>query len=222
MLKKLNLVLFVGMFTLGFNAFAYGATDFVEKEIVVDESDVELADKISADALLSYDPNGSLFEKITVLEQDKVVAQLEKERAQLELDLERLNAERMKIQMELDTLSGRAEQQQHELEAAKTQLEIQTEKLKKQLETVDEEPVRTVAVAQEKKEESSVSKKYKLINVVGVDNQLQATIEDISSGQNKRISVGKELDGYVIKSISLNEGIVFEKDGTTESLNIGK
>ena len=61
-----------------------------------------------------------------------------------------------------------------------------------------------------------------MINVVGVDNQLQATIEEIATGQNKRISVGKELDGYIVKSISLNEGIVFEKDGETESLNIGK
>ena len=58
--------------------------------------------------------------------------------------------------------------------------------------------------------------------MVGVGNQLQATIEEVSSGQNKRISVGKELDGYIVKSISLNDGIVFEKDGETESLSIGK
>jgi type IV pilus biogenesis protein PilP len=149
--------------------------------------------------------------------------ELEKERAQLDLDLERLNAERIKLQIELDTLSGRAEQQQQELEAAKAQLEIQTEKLKRQreaLEQNDYEPVEERP--QPKKQETSVSKKYKLINVVGVDNQLQATIEDIASGQNRRIAVGKELDGYVVKSISLNEGIVFEKDGIEESLNIGK
>jgi ABC-type histidine transport system ATPase subunit len=75
---------------------------------------------------------------------------------------------------------------------------------------------------QPKKEEANINKKYKLINVVGVDNQLQATIEDLSTGQNKRIAVGKELDGYIVTSISLNEGIVFEKDGVEESLNIGK
>ena len=89
------------------------------------------------------------------------------------------------------------------------------------MEAMDEEPA-PVVVVPEKKEETSVSKKYKLINVVGVDNQLQATIEEIATGQNRRIAVGKQLDGYIIKSISLNEGIVFEKDGTTESLNIGK
>ena len=151
-----------------------------------------------------------------------MVAQLEKERAQLDLDLERLNAEKIKLQMELDTLSGRAEQQQQELEAAKAQLEIQTEKLKRQMDSLDEQQEVAAAAAPEKKEESSVSKKYKLVNVVGVGNQLQATLEEVSTGQNRRIAVGKELDGYIVKSISLNEGIVFEKDGTTENLNIGK
>jgi type IV pilus biogenesis protein PilP len=215
MFKKLMFFMCVGLISVGVNYSAFAV------EEVIEEADIEMADRVSAEALMNYNENGSLFEKITVLEQEKVVAQLEKERAQLDLDLERLNAERIKLQIELDTLSGRAEQQQQELEAAKAQLEIQTEKLKKQMNTVNEEP-EVVAKVQEKKEESSVSKKYKLINIVGIDNQLQATIEEIPSGQNKRIAVGKELDGYIVKSISLNEGIIFEKDGETESLNVGK
>lgn len=224
MLKRLNLIMIVSLFAVGVNASAFAYDDYEEEEIVEESvSDVDMADKISADALLGYNENGSLFEKITMLEQEKVVVQLEKERAQLDLDLERLNAEKIKLQMELDTLSGRAEQQQHELEAAKTQLDIQTETLKRQMAALDEGPVSVpVAKTVEKKEDPEVSKKYKLINVVGMGNQLQATIEDITTGQNKRIAVGKELDGYIVKSISLNDGIVFEKDGETESLNIGK
>ena len=224
MLKKLFFMIFVGLIAIGTNSFAVADDEFIDEEIIeegVEENDAELADAVSSNALMNYDASGSLFEKITNLEQEKVVAQLEKERAQLDLDLERLNAERIKLQMELDTLSGRAEQQQ-ELEATKAQLEIQTEKLKRQMENLDEEESKPVVRAQEKKEETEISKKYKLINVVGVDNQLQATIEDVSNGQNKRITVGKELDGYIVKSISLNEGIVFEKDGETESINIGK
>lgn len=222
MLKKLNLMILVSLFVVGVNQSAFSDDDYIEEEIVEEGvSDADLADQMSTDALLNYDETGSLFEKITVLEQEKVVVQLEKERAQLDLDLERLNAEKIKLQMELDTLSGRAEQQQHELEAAKTQLDIQTEALKRQMAALDEEPA-PVAKAPEKKVETEVSKKYKLINVVGMGNQLQATIEDVTSGQNKRIAVGKELDGYIVKSISLNDGIVFEKDGETESLNIGK
>lgn len=221
MLKKLNLIMVFSLFAIGVNNVSYAIDEIIEEEII-EESDAELADQVSADALLNYNVDGTLFEKITTLEQEKVVAQLEKERAQLDLDLERLNAEKIKLQMELDTLSGRAEQQQQELEAAKAQLEIQTEKLKRQMDSLDEQPATAVAAVPEKKEESSVSKKYKLVNVVGVGNQLQATLEEVSTGQNRRIAVGKELDGYIVKSISLNEGIVFEKDGTTENLNIGK
>ena len=169
--------------------------------------------------------NGSLFEKITMLEQDKVVLQLEKERAQLNLELERLNAEKMKLQMELDTLSGRAEHQQQELEVAKAQLEAQAEKLKRQKEDLEERENKSVIendIEPIKTQPGEVSARYRVINIVGMGNQLQATIEEISSGQNKRVTVGKDLDGYTIKSISLSDGIVFEKDGVSESLNIGK
>jgi len=233
MWKKLNVFMVSLVMACGIN-FAASAQeeydDFIEEDVMYDapvdaQDDADMADKISVQALQDYNPNGSLFEKITMLEQEKVVVQLEKERAQLDLELDRLNAERIKLQMELDTLSGRAEQQQQELEAAKTQLEYQTEKLKQQRDAMDSyqednEPVVTRPAP--KKEEGSVSKKYKLINVVGVSNQLQATVEELSTGQNKRIAVGKELDGYIVKSISLNDGIVFEKDGVEESLNIGK
>lgn len=236
MWKKLNMILFSTLIVLGLNIHAYAEDGFIEddfiEEEVVEEEPMELvketpeelyADEVSVNALNDYKVEGSLFEKITNLEQEKVVMQLEKERAQLDLELERLNAEKIKLQMELDTLSGRAEQQQQELEAAKAQLEIQTEKLRQQKEMIEQEEYDEVEEhPQPKKQETSISKKYKLINVVGVDNQLQATIEDVVSGQNKRIAVGKELDGYIVKSISLNEGIVFEKDGTEESLNIGK
>ncbi len=223
MIKKLNIMILVSLFAVGMNTAAFAYSDFIEEDVIeANISDADLADQISADALLNYDESGSLFEQITVLEQEKVVAQLEKERAQLDLDLERLNAEKIKLQMELDTLSGRAEQQQHELEAAKAQLDIQTEKLKRQMDNLDTQPAIVVQKEPPKQEETDVSRKYKLVNVVGVGNQLQATVTEIATGQNKRIAVGKDLDGYVVKSISLNDGIVFEKDGETESLNIGK
>ena len=224
MIKKLNIMILVSLFAVGMNTAAFAYSDFIEEDVIeANVSDVDLADQISADALLNYNETGSLFEQITVLEQEKVVAQLEKERAQLDLDLERLNAEKIKLQMELDTLSGRAEQQQHELEAAKAQLDIQTEKLKRQMDNLDSQPAVVVQKEQPVRQEvTDVSRKYKLVNVVGVGNQLQATVTEIATGQNKRIAVGKDLDGYIVKSISLNDGIVFEKDGETESLNIGK
>jgi len=233
MLKKINLILFSGLMMFTFNMSVFAEDDFdvvyedeeIIQDVVEPNTESDLADEVSANALNNYVVAGSLFEKITTLEQEKVVMQLEKERAQLDLELERLNAEKIKLQMELDTLSGRAEQQQYELENTQKQLDIQTEKLKRQMESLENEEHETVTTRQQpqqRREETNVSRKYKLINVIGVDNQLQATIEEIATGQNKRISVGKELDGYIVKSISLNEGIVFEKDGDTESLNIGK
>ncbi|MCQ2567975.1 MAG: hypothetical protein MJ163_00025 [Alphaproteobacteria bacterium] len=229
MFKKLNIIVFAVMIALGLHISAgWSQEEYIDDFIEYDDADnvgqdAEIADEMSIQALQEYDMSGSLFEKITMLEQEKVVAQLEKERAQLDLDLDRLNAERIKLQMELDTLSGRAEQQQHELETAKTQLESQTEKLKQQRYALDEEMDEVVAKkTAPKKEDGNFSRRYKLINISGVDNQLQATVQEVSTGQNKRIEVGRDLDGYIVKSISLNDGIVFEKDGVEESLNIGK
>ena len=240
MLKKIKFILFSGLMIVGICPVVNAqdvATDFFIEEPMVEnvvemqtdevDSNDEMADEISVDALENYDMSGSLFERITLLEQDKVVLQLEKERAQLDLELERLNAEKMKLQMELDTLSGRAEHQQQELEVAKAQLEAQAEKLKQQKEALTQPeqrvaPQESFSMPKHNTGTESVNSKYKLVNIVGMGNQLQATLEEISTGQNKRISVGKQLDGYTVKSISLNDGIVFEKDGVTENINIGK
>ena len=242
MLKKINFVLFSGLIALGLNFNAYADydefDDFDEEEIIeveeepvvksnIQEQEIAEADEMSASAINDYEIEGSLFEKITNLEQEKVVLQLEKERAQLDLELERLNAEKIKLQMELDTLSGRAEQQQQELQVAKAQLEAQTEQIKRQREKLDEEEDMVLKTPettkkQKKTEDSDIASKYKLINVIGVGNELQATIEETSSGQTRRIAVGKFVDGYIVKSISLNDGIVLDKNGETEILSIGK
>ena len=66
------------------------------------------------------------------------------------------------------------------------------------------------------------SDQYRLINVVGAGSQLQATIEDLTTGQTRKLTVGKALDGYTVKSISLDEGVVFvNADGNTQNLNVG-
>ena len=64
-------------------------------------------DQRSAQAVADYKVEGSLFQQITDLEQEKVLMQLEKERAQLDLELDRLAAEKIKLHMEIDTLPGR-------------------------------------------------------------------------------------------------------------------
>jgi len=230
MLKKIFMFLILSVCSISVS-FAEDTEEIMEESQDVAETTddaIQMADDMSAQAISDYDTTNSLFEKITSLEQEKVVMQLEKERAQLELEMDRLNAEKMKVQLEIDTLSGRADQQQKELEVAKAELEAQAKKIEAQMEQLESSGSETSGsstpvVAKPKTEASSIGQKYKLVNVVGVGSQLQATIEDLSSGQNKRITVGKQIDGYTIKSISLDDGIVFEaEDGTQETLNIGK
>ena len=185
------------------------------------------ADDFSAEAVADYQVEGSLFQQITDLEQEKVLMQLEKERAQLDLDLDRLAAEKIKLHMEIDALSGRAETQQQELETQMAKLEAEAARLAREKEALENAaanpaPVQKASVSSSKAEEpdKKIGEKYKLVNVIGAGAQLQATVADLVTGQNKRISVGKSLDGWTVKSISLDEGVVFAKDGKTQTLNV--
>lgn len=183
-------------------------------------------EEISADAVAEYSVEGSLFQQITDLEQEKVLMQLEKERAQLDLELDRLAAEKIRLHMEIDTLSGRAEAAQQEIEAEKAKLEAEAARLAREKEalTKDADTPRTSASlragATAGADDVDLSDKYKLVNVIGVGSQLQATLADLNTGQNKRIAVGKMLDGFTVKSISLDDGVVFVKDGESQTLNV--
>ena len=193
-------------------------------------------EEISADAVENYQVEGSLFQQITDLEQEKVLMQLEKERAQLDLDLDRLAAEKIKLHMEIDTLSGRAEAQQQELETQMARLEAEAARLAREKESLENATpesgataagtttTKTVAASSAKKVtediESKIGERFKLVNVIGAGTQLQATVADLKTGQNKRIAVGKVLDGWKVRSISLDEGVVFVKDGETQTLNV--
>ncbi len=215
-------------------AFVMPAPVRAEEEIIedVEIAEYEEVEDTSADAVENYDVSGSLFQQITDLEQEKVLMQLEKERAQLDLELDRLAAEKIKLHMEIDTLSGRAEQQQQEFEMERAKLENEAARLELERERmlnaeVEEEPVTRVARSSSSGEVApeedviNVADNYRLVNVFGAGAQLQATVQDLATGQNKRLSVGKKLDGLTVKSISLDEGIVFVSDGgATQNLNV--
>lgn len=202
-------------------------------DVVVAEEvlDIDL-EQASADAVADYDVDGSLFQQITDLEQEKVLMQLEKERAQLDLELDRLAAEKIKLHMEIDTLSGRAEQQQQEIETQKAKLEAEAARIEKEkdswLAKMEEEDDKKSSKSSKTYDDdddedatTDITKKYRLVNVIGAGSQLQATIEDLKTGQSKRIGVGRTLDGLTVKSISLYDGVVFvDSDGKTQNLNI--
>lgn len=184
-------------------------------------------DKVSADAVSAYQVEGSLFQQITDLEQEKVLMQLEKERAQLDLELDRLAAEKIKLHMEIDTLSGRAEAQQQELETTKAKLEAEAARLQRERESLmaaSSAPAKASAPVatkvEEKEEDTDISERFRLLNVIGAGAQLQATVEDLNTGQTRRIRAGSVLDGFSVKSISLDDGVVFVKDGKSQTLSI--
>ena len=217
-IKKLLLVLGVFAFMSG----SVRAEDMID-DVVSDDVEVEINEQMSADAISDYETEGSLFQQITDLEQEKVLMQLEKERAQLNLDLDRLAAEKIKLHMEIDTLSGRAEQQQQEFETERARLEAEAKRLEMEkvaMENKQETVQQKTFLKSEKEEQPDVQNKYKLINVFGSGSQLQATLQDVASGQNKRISVGKDIDGYIVKSISLDEGVVFDNGAERWTLNV--
>lgn len=224
MQNKIKLLLCA--FVFGIAQACYAEETFID----VNVDDAAANEQFSADAIEEYNVDGSLFQQITDLEQEKVLMQLEKERAQLNLDLDRLAAEKIKLHMEIDTLSGRAEQQQQEFETERARLQNEAKRLENEREALNnrsEMSGPTYAPSQpvysepsQPKPETEITKKFKLINVFGAGSQLQATVQDLSNGQNKKLSVGKDLDGYTVKSISLDEGVVFSKDGEIQTLNV--
>lgn len=229
--KKMFLlgVMFCGLMMVSGDAYASDDVVVEEEVVVEDVADVDL-EQVSADAVANYDVSGSLFQQITDLEQEKILMQLEKERAQLDLELDRLAAEKIKLHMEIDTLSGRQEQQQQEIETQKAKLEAEAARIEKEKESwlAEAEKKATARVASDTRPtedgaepEIDITKKYRLVNVIGAGSQLQATIEDLNTGQSKRISVGRDIDGLVVKSISLYDGVVFVgSDGVTQNLNV--
>lgn len=131
--------------------------------------------------------------------------------------------------MEIDTLSERAEQQQQEIETQKAKLEAEAVRLEREKENLlaeaTEEKESRQAAQQAKETQQPIvtdlSQTYRLVNVIGAGSQLQATIANLNTGQTKRVSVGKNLDGYTVKSISIEDGVVFtDQSGATQTLNV--
>ena len=219
MLNKIHKIAFfatiAGVIMMG-QSFAAMATD---------EVNIEMED-LSAATVEDYQIDGSLFQQITDLEQEKVLMQLEKERAQLDLDLDRLAAEKIKLHMEIDALSGRAEAQQQEIEAEMAKLEAEAARIAREKESLENASgvttttTKTTSQSLDDAVESKIVDRFKLVNVIGAGTQLQATVADLNTGQNKRVSVGRVLDGWTVKSISLDDGVVFTKDGKTQTLSV--
>lgn len=169
----------------------------------------------------AYNPSGSMFEKITDLEQKKVLWQLEKENAQMQLDMDRMEAERTRIKNEMEAMSDEGKSKAQALELERQQFEMEKQRFESQKKNISsvQSSNKNVVTAPEP-EESPIQEKYRLIEIVGAGRQLIATIEDNKTGQRKKVSVGKELDGYNVDTVSLDDGVVISKDGETQILGV--
>jgi len=176
-----------------------------------------------------------VFQQIADLEQDRVLLQLEKEKAQLMLDLDRMAKEQATLRAgaasDTDTAASakadaiaQLQKDNEKLQQSLTTLQAQMEKLKSAAAAPAASGASTAATSSDNTGDntpSGISTRMRLIQIIGAGRELQATIEDIKSGQRRKISVGRSVDGYDVRSISLDEGVVFLKDGVTETLGIG-
>ena len=67
---------------------------------------------------------------------------------------------------------------------------------------------------------SSGNGKYNLINMRGNDDLVRAVLYEKSTGRKIIISVGDVLNGAIVKSISLDNGIILDRDGVVEILDV--
>ncbi|MDR0967319.1 MAG: hypothetical protein LBL75_00595 [Rickettsiales bacterium] len=180
----------------------------------------------AAPSVDEYQPAGTMFQMVADLEQEKLLLQLEKEKAQLQVDMDRLLAEQARIKNEMDAMSGAGDTQAQALELERKRIEVEKQKLDAEKNNIasDISPAKTTTRTSTKKAEpeieSPITEKYTLVEIIGAGRQIGATIVDNDSGQSKKISVGKKLDGWNVDSVSLDEGIVLSKDGETAILDI--
>ena len=166
-------------------------------------------------AVHAEEDNRSVFQRIADMEQDKVLMQLEKEREQLQLDLDRLSVERLRMQVEAANLSGAGGDRERELEDERRRLEAE----KAAFERSKTAPAPVEQQKPQKPETNDISRKYKLAGIVGAGNQLQATVEEVSNGRTRRVWVGRDLDGYEVTGVSLDDGVTLKKG--SEIINLG-
>ena len=76
-------------------------------------------------------------------------------------------------------------------------------------------------VEEQKPKKTSSNYKYKLIKFVGNEDKIKIVIQENATGQKSFVYIGDEIDnGWVVKSVSVNQGIIVEKDGVEKVLDI--
>ncbi|MDR1697168.1 MAG: hypothetical protein LBR41_03035 [Rickettsiales bacterium] len=160
----------------------------------------------------SFEPADSVFQQIALLEQDKILMQLEKEKSQLELDLDRIAAERVRLQLEIDALAGNIDSEMEALEQERQRLAAEKERLDQERKAAQTGSA-SAALSDEGKKTGAAVSGYRLLEIIGAGNQLQAMVENLETHQRRPVFVGSELDGAIVRSVSFAEGVVLDNNG---------
>ncbi|MBO7645000.1 MAG: hypothetical protein J6S57_01690 [Alphaproteobacteria bacterium] len=62
---------------------------------------------------------------------------------------------------------------------------------------------------------------YTLVNIIGIGGEMRATLIETDTGRKKIISIGDVIDGATVKSVSMDDGIIVEKNGVMKKLDVG-
>lgn len=207
-----------------------------ETEIVANDIIPAPVQSVAAVSDISeFNADGSVFLRITELEQEKVLMRLEKEKAQLELEFERIEAERQRLtgQQEQNAASAAADIKA-EMEAERNKLSEELSRFARQLEEVKEEisKAKTAEPAPAAPQQDmakpaaaapaagALSEVFRIVGITGRDNNLSATIENMDTGARRKVQAGKTIDGFVVESISAEQGVVLSADGETFTIGV--
>ncbi len=171
--------------------------DVVEKnELIVIPSDSKYLHP-----LLSLDFSDSLFTKLSELENEKFVLDLETKHKQMELELSKLKRDQLKLDNEIRKLEQVSAESSESVSSAPSDAGPSY---------VSE--VSTPVQPEDSSKTFEVTSVYEIKSIMGIGGNLTATLLNIP--QNKKITVRQGTtigDGIIVRSISPQDGIVFEK-----------
>ncbi|MDR0449022.1 MAG: hypothetical protein LBG89_00990 [Rickettsiales bacterium] len=184
------------------------------------------ADDINLD---EFDAEGSVFLRITALEQDKVLMRLEKERAQLALDLSRIEAEKSRLAGSESAPAGDASAElAAQFDEERRKMNEELERFRRQLDEVKtaprepaDAPARAADVAAASDDgEFDIADHYRLVHITGTEGNLKAMVEIVANGHRQRVGEGHAFDGFVVQGISSGDGVRLERDGEVFQLRM--
>jgi hypothetical protein len=168
-------------------------TNIVEQnEVIVIPSDSQYLHP-----LLSLDFSDSLFSKLSEMEKEKSLLDMETKQRQTELELSKLKRDQLKLDSEIKKLE--------DAEANQTAT---------QDEMTNSAPTYATPVVhnEDSTQTFEITSQYEIKNISGIGGVLTATLNNLKQNKILKVREGTTVgDGLIVRSISPVDGILFEK-----------